>query len=62
MYYVQNASGRDREKGKYYLSRLAENGMYVFVANKLDWNGLFFDTIKDAQRFVRDWDCLIDVV
>lgn len=50
-YCVQDAIGKDREKGKYYLTIIDGNGFNKVVYDCL-YDMLFFATIKDAQRAV----------
>lgn len=56
-YYVADAIGKDREKGKYYLQQISTTGITRLVRTQL-YDLAFFKTIKDAQRaifFNSDW-------
>lgn len=44
----------------YYITAETDNGTYGLLYNIYNWNIEYFKTIKDAQRYVRDWDFVLD--
>lgn len=61
-YYVQDLAGADRtDDNKYYVC-IVKDGWYNIAYNKLNWRMDKFKTIKEAQRYVRDFDFLLDTL
>lgn len=60
-YHVQDLPKQDRTEGKKYCICFVIKGFYVLAYNKIGWNIEKFASIKDAQRYVRDYDFLLDV-
>ena len=61
-YRVQNLMKQDRKgKEKYYLM-MEKNGFLQPAYNNIGWELEHFTTIKEAQRYVRDWDFLLDTL
>lgn len=62
-YWVQNLPKQDKkaDNEKYYLLVESE-GFWKPAYNTCGWVLEHFTTIKEAQRFVRDWDFLIDTL
>lgn len=58
-YYVQNSIDG---KGKYFLCLIDERGFLQTLYNICGWEVEYFNTIKDAQRYVRDLDFTLDVL
>lgn len=59
-YYIQNLPKADIIGNKKYNIAIVENGIYRIAYNKLGWTMEKFETIKDAQRYVRDYDFLLE--
>lgn len=60
-YYIADLPQADRDKSegdKYYIT-IVEDDRYRIAFNNIGWNVERFKTIKDAQRYVRDWDFLL---
>ena len=62
-YMVQNLQQADKrnDKEKYYLT-VECNGFWKTAYNNIGWDVEHFNTIKDAQRYVRDWDFILDTL
>lgn len=60
-YHVQDLPKQDRADGMKYCICFVIKGFYVLAYNKLGWNIEKFASIKDAQRYVRDYDFFLDV-
>ena len=61
-YLVQDLPKQDRRgKEKYFLT-FEVNGFWKTAYNNIGWNIEHFNTIKDAQRYVRDWDFILDTL
>lgn len=57
---VQNLPKQERKgKEKYYLT-VEKNGSLKPAYNNIGWELEHFETIKDAQRYVMDWDFILD--
>ena len=53
----------DRENGKKYAVAIVnENGFAKLAYNIFGWELEKFSTIKEAQRYVRDWDFALDTL
>lgn len=61
-YRIQDACKADIVDGKKYFVTFLKNGFYETAYNKLGYEIDFFKTIKDAQRYVRDNDFLLDTL
>lgn len=63
-YYVQNnpKKGRANEKDNYYLMEVEESGKMEILYEKFGWAIPMFETIKEAQRYVRSWDFLLETM
>ena len=62
-YRVMNLCKQDLEGNrKYFVSILQSNGFYSPAHNVAGWDLVKFETIKDAQRYVRDWDFMLDTL
>lgn len=62
---VQNLCEADKKtpKEKYYLTvREKKDGYFSPAYNNTSWNLEHFETIKDAQRYVRDWDFMLETM
>ena len=59
-YFIQDLPKQDREYGKKYFITFDVNGIWKTAYNNICWNIEKFATIKDAQRYVRNWDFLLD--
>ena len=68
-YQVMNMYEADRKnpeinkdpKNKYSLAVADENGIWRNCVSRYNLDGVFFKTIKEAQRYVRDWDFTLTV-
>ena len=62
-YNVQNLLKADKrnDKEKYYL-QIEVNGFWKTAYNNIGWGVEHFTTIKEAQRYVRDWDFILDTL
>ena len=59
-FYVTDLLKADRTDGrKYYVQEVGEDGRFHIMYNALGCEIEKFATIKDAQRFVRNWDFLM---
>lgn len=59
-FYVTDLLKADRKDGlKYYVREVDADGMYHTLYNALGCVIEKFTTIKEAQRYVRDWDFLM---
>lgn len=63
-YYVQDnpKKGRQRETDNYYLMEVEESGTMEILYEKIGWEIPKFETIKEAQRYVRDWDFMLETM
>lgn len=63
-YYVQNNPkyGRKRETDNYYLTEVDESGAMKILYENIGWEIPKFETIKEAQRYVRDWDFMLETM
>ena len=60
-YQVVDLMKADRENGKKYAVAIVnENGFARLAYNIFGWELEKFSTIKEAQRYVRDWDFALD--
>lgn len=60
-FYVQDnpKRGRKNDDDNYFLSEEWENGMLYILYERYSYDIPKFKTIKDAQRYVRDYEFLI---
>lgn len=58
-YRIQNLPAKDRTDGKKYYITVLNNNIYMccYMMGELPK----FKTIKDAQRYVRDWDSELNI-
>lgn len=63
-YYVQNNPkyGRKRETDNYYLTEADESGTMKILYENIGWEIPKFETIKEAQRYVRDCDFMLETL
>lgn len=61
-YHIQDLPKQDRTDGMKYCICFVINGLYRLAYNNIGWNIEKFATIKDAQRYVRDWDFILDTM
>lgn len=62
-YYIANLPKQDRiEKKKYYVCFVTEDGFFKSAYNRFGWELEKFETIKQAQIYVRDWDFALDTL
>lgn len=62
-YQIMNLPKADMEgKKKYYIAFVVEGGFYKVAYNNICWNMEKFETIKEAQIYVRNWDFLLDTL
>lgn len=59
-YFIQDLPKQDRVDGKKYFITFEQNGFFKVAYNNITWNIEKFRTIKEAQRYVRDLDFLLD--
>lgn len=60
-YLIQDLPKQDRTDGKkYFITVDAGDGFFKIAYNVTGWTMEKFSTIKDAQRYVRNWDFLLD--
>lgn len=60
-YRIENMYKQDAKPGmKYFITAEDENGLWKSMYNTAGWNIEQFRTIKDAQRFVRAWDFMLE--
>ena len=59
-YFIQDLPKADRADGKKYFITCDVNGIWRTAYNNITWNIEKFRTIKEAQRYVRDLDFLLD--
>ena len=57
-YYIQNTG--HKEKNQKYMIQEVRDGRYICLCNKLGYDMPTFETIKDARRYVRDWDFTLE--
>ena len=55
-YYIQTVG-----KKQYAITRII-NDRPVLMYNKIGWDMPTFSTIKDAKRYVRDWDFILEAL
>lgn len=63
-YHVENNPkyGRMRETDNYYLTEVDEFGNTKILFENIGWDMPMFETIKEAQRYVRDWDFMLETM
>lgn len=62
-YHIMNLPKQDQEgKKKYCISFVDDNGFIKLAYNNIGWALEKFETIKEAQRYVRDWDWILDTL
>ena len=63
-YYVQNNQKKDRKNknDKYYLMEVMPSGRMKILYERYGWEIPKFETIKEAQRYVRDWDFMLETM
>lgn len=63
-YYVQNNPkyGRKRENDNYYLTEVDESGNTKILYENIGWEIPKFETIKEAQRYVCEWDFMLETL
>lgn len=59
-YLIQDLPKQDRTGNNKYYITLEVNGIWKIAYNVTGWTLEKFATIKDAQRYVRNWDFLLD--
>lgn len=60
-YYVQTnpKSNRESENDNYYLTLVTDSGMSLVLYNCCGWDVPKFKTIKEAQKYVVDWEFVL---
>ena len=56
-YYIQTIG-----KKQYSISRIEKDGRFTQLYNNIVWDMPIFDNIKDAKRYVRDWDFTLEAM
>lgn len=63
-YYIANTLKADMksEKDKYYICEVDQDGITQILYDSLGWEIRKFETVKEAQRFVRNWDWMLEKI
>ena len=61
-YLIQDLPRQDRTGNNKYFITFEKDGIFQTAYNNIVWNIEKFATIKDAQRYVRNWDFLLDTL
>lgn len=63
-YHVENNPkyGRMRETDNYYLTEVDESGNTKILFENIGWDMPKFETIKEAQWYVREWDFMLETM